>query len=138
MMTVASVFILSYAGYAWWQFRSANSGLQRFDFNPRAVQTKPDTDGKDQNLIGPLLVVPYLYHGTVVRSVTLPDGRVEHPPLGSGDPIDAFADKLTQAVEAVASGRAAPGLSCDLARDALSICHAEVESVKTGQPIAIA
>jgi inner membrane protein len=33
--------------------------------------------GKDQNIIGPVLVVPYLYHGTVVRSVTLPDGRVE-------------------------------------------------------------
>src|ERR1041384_6757709 len=33
--------------------------------------------GKDQNIIGPILVVPYLHHGTVVRSVTLPDGRVE-------------------------------------------------------------
>ena len=33
--------------------------------------------GKDQNIIGPVLVVPYLHHGTVVRSITLPDGRVE-------------------------------------------------------------
>src|SRR3982751_4699154 len=33
--------------------------------------------GKDQSIIGPLLVVPYYHHGTVVRSVTLPDGRVE-------------------------------------------------------------
>jgi inner membrane protein len=33
--------------------------------------------GRDQNIIGPVLVVPYLHHGTVVRSVTLPDGRVE-------------------------------------------------------------
>jgi inner membrane protein len=33
--------------------------------------------GRDQNIIGPILVVPYLHHGTVVRSVTLPDGRVE-------------------------------------------------------------
>src|SRR5205085_3546847 len=33
--------------------------------------------GKDQSIIGPILVVPYLHHGTVVRSVTLPDGRVE-------------------------------------------------------------
>ena len=33
--------------------------------------------GKDQSIIGPVLVVPYLHHGTVVRSVTLPDGRVE-------------------------------------------------------------
>ena len=33
--------------------------------------------GKEQNIIGPVLVVPYVHHGTVVRSVTLPDGRVE-------------------------------------------------------------
>lgn len=33
--------------------------------------------GRDQHIIGPVLVVPYLHHGTVVRSVTLPDGRVE-------------------------------------------------------------
>jgi inner membrane protein len=33
--------------------------------------------GRDQNIIGPVLVVPYLHRGTVVRSVTLPDGRVE-------------------------------------------------------------
>ena len=33
--------------------------------------------GKEQNIIGPVLCVPYLHHGTVVRSVTLPDGRVE-------------------------------------------------------------
>jgi inner membrane protein len=33
--------------------------------------------GKEQNIIGPVLCVPYLNHGTVVRSVTLPDGRVE-------------------------------------------------------------
>jgi predicted dehydrogenase len=76
-------------------------------------------------------------HLATPLSVILPDGTVEHPPLGSGDPIDAFADELTQAVEAVASGRPAPGLSCDLARDALSICHAEVESVKTGKPVMI-
>lgn len=33
--------------------------------------------GKDQNIIGPVLCVPYQFHGKVVRAVTLPDGRVE-------------------------------------------------------------
>src|SRR5216110_994702 len=33
--------------------------------------------GREQNIIGPVLCIPYLHHGTVVRSVTLPDGRVE-------------------------------------------------------------
>ena len=50
-MTVASVFIFSYAGYAWWQYRNLNNGLPTGNFNPRAGQTKPDFDGKDQNLL---------------------------------------------------------------------------------------
>jgi inner membrane protein len=33
--------------------------------------------GKDQNIIGPVLCVPYQFHGKVVRTVTLPDGKVE-------------------------------------------------------------
>jgi predicted dehydrogenase len=70
-------------------------------------------------------------------SVILPDGTVEHPPLGSDDPIDAFAAELGQAVEAVATGSPAPYLACDLARTALMLCHAEVESVKTHKPVTI-
>jgi inner membrane protein len=42
-----------------------------------AVNDITSSWGKEQSIIGPVLVVPYLYHGTVVRSVTLPDGRVE-------------------------------------------------------------
>src|SRR5436853_6337914 len=42
-----------------------------------AVDDITSSWGKDQNIIGPVFVVPYLHHGTVVRSVTLPDGRVE-------------------------------------------------------------
>ena len=41
-----------------------------------AVEDITSSWGKDQQIIGPVLVVPYLHHGTVVRSVTLPDGRV--------------------------------------------------------------
>ena len=42
-----------------------------------AVDDITSSWGKDQSIIGPVLVVPYFYHGTLVRSVTLPDGRVE-------------------------------------------------------------
>ena len=42
-----------------------------------AVDDITSSWGKDQSIIGPVLVVPYYHHGTVVRSVTLPDGRVE-------------------------------------------------------------
>ena len=51
VMAVVSVVTLVGAGYAWWKFRDANSGLQRVNFNPRAAQKKPDFDGKDQNLL---------------------------------------------------------------------------------------
>jgi predicted dehydrogenase len=76
-------------------------------------------------------------HLAMPLSVILPDGTVTQPSLGSGDPIDAFAAELTEAVAAVASGQPAPGLAGDLARNALCICHAEIESVQTGKPIAI-
>jgi predicted dehydrogenase len=76
-------------------------------------------------------------HVATPLSVILPDGTVERPELGSGDPIDAFAAELGVAVAAVNSGTPAPQLSGELARQALRICHAEVESVKTGQSVAI-
>jgi predicted dehydrogenase len=64
-----------------------------------------------------------------------PDGSAERPALGSADPVDAFGAELAVAVDAVASGQEAPALSADLARRALALCHAEVESVKTGKVV---
>src|SRR4051812_9646434 len=49
----------------------------RLERRNEAVNDITASWGKEQNIIGPVLVVPYYYHGTVVRSVTLPDGRVE-------------------------------------------------------------
>ncbi|HKP04069.1 MAG TPA: cell envelope integrity protein CreD [Chthoniobacterales bacterium] len=49
----------------------------RLERRNEAVNDITASWGKEQNIIGPVLVVPYLHHGTVVRSVTLPDGRVE-------------------------------------------------------------
>lgn len=76
-------------------------------------------------------------HVATPLSVILPDGTVERPALGSGDPIEAFTAELGVAVEAVATGTPAPQLSGELARQALLICHAEVESVKTGKVVPI-
>ncbi len=70
-------------------------------------------------------------------SVILPDGSIERPELGSGDPIDAFAQELAAAVTAAATGHEAPPLSGELARQALRICLAEIESVKLGQMIGL-
>jgi predicted dehydrogenase len=76
-------------------------------------------------------------HLAMPLSVILPDGSVERPELGSGDPIDAFAQEISAAAGAVASGIEAPRLSGTLAEDALKICWAEIESVKTGKLIQI-
>lgn len=76
-------------------------------------------------------------HVATPLSVILPDGTVQRPDLGSGDPIDAFATELSAAVSAVESGKEAPMLSGDLARQALRLCHAEVESVKTARAVVI-
>ena len=44
-------------------------------------------------------------------SVILPDGSVERPSLGSGDPIDSFASELRAAAHAVATRETADQLS---------------------------
>jgi predicted dehydrogenase len=70
-------------------------------------------------------------------SVILPNGSVESPALGSGDPINAFARELAVAADAVAANVDPPSLSGNLARQALAICRAEVESVWTDNTIEI-
>jgi predicted dehydrogenase len=75
---------------------------------------------------------------TVPLSVILPDGTVEHPELGSGDPVDSFTQELTAAALAVATGCEAERLSGNLARQALKLCLAEIESVKTRNVVELA
>jgi predicted dehydrogenase len=77
-------------------------------------------------------------HVAMPLTVILPDGKVDRPEMGSGDPIDSFAAELTVAAEAVASGREAARLGGNLARHALRLCLAEVESVKTRRAVELA
>ncbi len=71
-------------------------------------------------------------HVAMPLSLILPDGTVERPELGAGDPVDGFVRELTVATRAVAAGQTAPELAGDLARQALLLCLAEVESVRKG------
>jgi len=70
-------------------------------------------------------------HVAMPLSVILPDGTVERPDLGASDPVDSFALELTVATQAAASGVEPPQLAGDLARRALMLCLAEIESVKS-------
>jgi predicted dehydrogenase len=76
-------------------------------------------------------------HLATPLSVIRPDGTIERPDLGAGDETTAFTRELEAAVAAVASGAAVPELEGDLARQALVLCHAEIESVKSGKAVAI-
>ncbi|MGL4464364.1 MAG: Gfo/Idh/MocA family protein [Planctomycetia bacterium] len=65
------------------------------------------------------------------------DAGVQHPELGSSDPIDAFAAELSAAATAVSTGHAEPTLEGTTARNALALCLKEAESVKTGAVVAL-
>jgi predicted dehydrogenase len=76
--------------------------------------------------------------GASPLTVLTADGKAEQPKLeGGGDPITAFALELQTAVDAVASGKESDLLSGKLARDALVLCHKEIESVRTGAAVAV-
>jgi predicted dehydrogenase len=77
-------------------------------------------------------------HVATPLSVIKSDGTVERPELGLGDPVDGFVRELTDATEAVASNRPSLLLSGELARQALRLCLAEIESVQTGRVIELA
>lgn len=62
---------------------------------------------------------------------------VQHPELGSADPIDVFAKELEYAVNAFEGKGPSELLEGKLARDALALCLKESESAVAGKPVAI-
>jgi predicted dehydrogenase len=73
--------------------------------------------------------------GGVPLTVYQADGSTEQPTLGSGDAVEAFTAELQTAADGVANNQLPPLLSAQLARDALALCHAECQSVVTGQVV---
>lgn len=77
--------------------------------------------------------------GTCPLTVLTADGKTEQPALeGGGDETTAFTHELQAAVDGVTSGQEPALLSGQLARDALVMCHREIESVRTGRAVALA
>jgi predicted dehydrogenase len=76
--------------------------------------------------------------GTCPLTVLPETGSVQRPELaGGGDDFTAFAAELEAAVGGVATGQEPALLRGSLARDALVLCHKEIESVRSGRAIAI-
>ncbi len=65
------------------------------------------------------------------------DGSCETPDLGEVDDITAFEREISEAFEAIRSGRPSALLSGDLARDAIILCIKQDRSVKTGARVEI-
>lgn len=76
--------------------------------------------------------------GGVPLTVFTPDGKGTRPDLGAGDPVESFTREIQAAADGAANGKEPDLLSGKLARDALVLCHREIQSVKTGQPVAVA
>ena len=75
--------------------------------------------------------------GTALTLLTA-DGKNELVNLpGGGDPLAAFTDEIQAAVDGVTCGQEPDLLSGQLARDALVLCHREIESVKSGRVVAV-
>jgi predicted dehydrogenase len=64
-------------------------------------------------------------------------GAPTEPALPGGDYLTAFAAELQTAVDGVAAGKEPDLLSGQLARDALILCHKEIESVKTAKSVGV-
>jgi predicted dehydrogenase len=76
----------------------------------------------------------------VNRPLTLitDDGTITTPaPGGSSEWCAAFTEELQAAIHGVTAGAAPSVLSGQLARDALRICYAEAESIKSGRPVSV-
>jgi predicted dehydrogenase len=71
-------------------------------------------------------------------TLLLKEGKVERPKLPSGDALVPFIAELAEVVRSVSNNIPSPILSGELARDALTICHKETESVRKGKAVKVA
>ncbi len=76
--------------------------------------------------------------GALPLTVYTADGKAKAPKLrGGADPISGFTAEIQAAVNGVAAGKEPELLNGKLARDALVLCHKEIQSVRTGKPVAV-
>jgi predicted dehydrogenase len=73
----------------------------------------------------------YLCDPTLLDS----SGNVQKAELAGGDPVDAFANELREVTRAVRDGKASEILGAILAQDAMRMCEAQAESLKSGRPV---
>ncbi len=75
--------------------------------------------------------------GAIPLTIYHADGTVEKPTLSGADPVDCFTTEIQTAVDGIAKVHMPALLDGQLARDALVMCFAECESVRTGKVVAL-
>ncbi len=68
-------------------------------------------------------------------TLLLLDGTVRRPPLGDGDPMIAFQTELSEVKRAIEAGETSAILAGELARDAVTLCRAQTESIRSRQRV---
>jgi predicted dehydrogenase len=100
-----------------------------------AMKARPFVHGYEIYLARATLVYE---SGTIPLTVLHADGRTEQPKFQAGDDATAaFTAEIQTAVDGVTNNRLPDLLSGKLARDALVLCHAECESVRTGKTASV-
>jgi len=64
-------------------------------------------------------------------------GKVLHPKLHGGDPIDSFAAEVREVVRSINSGQPSEFLSGEIARDALVLCEKQTQSARQRRMVKI-
>jgi predicted dehydrogenase len=62
-------------------------------------------------------------------------GNVQKPVLTGGDPVDAFVGELREVIHSVQDGRTSDILGAILAQDAIRLCEAQAESLRSGATV---
>jgi len=70
-------------------------------------------------------------------TVLTEDGKVEKPELPNFNEIEIFSHELKEVTDAIKSGKPSKMLDGQLARDALALCHYQIESVNQRKRIEI-
>ena len=66
-----------------------------------------------------------------------PEGDATQPELGDGDPMNAFVHQLTEVTECISSGKTSAILGGGLAGDAITLCRAQTESIRTSSTVSL-
>jgi len=74
---------------------------------------------------------------TMPLKILTADGKIERPTLAGGDPLDGFVAEIEEVRRAIDQNLPSALLGGSAARDAIAICHAVTDSVRTGKPVAI-